>query len=102
MRLIDDHTLEYISQPFKYFEVFFIIIYAIIYIGIISSEPKWVHTISIIFHIFICTFLLYKFNPFRVHTLNKNDGKIIFASAVFMLANLGITEIVKHVLYIRI
>ena len=58
MRLIADQTLEYISQPFKYFEIFFIITYAIIYIGIISSEPKWVHTISIIFHIFICTFLL--------------------------------------------
>ena len=98
MRFISDTTLENISKPFKYIQMGFLVLYIILYIGFISYEPSYIHTLTTWFNIFICVFLLYKFNPFREHTLNKNDGKIIFASALFMLTNLGITETIKKLL----
>jgi hypothetical protein len=39
------------------------------------------------FQIVICLFLMYKFNPFREHKLDRNDGRIIFTSSVFMITN---------------
>jgi len=102
MRLISDKTLENMSKPFRFIQIILLVSYIILYIGIISYEPSYIHALTIWFNIFICAFLLYKFNPFREHTLNKNDGKIIFASALFMLTNLGITEAIKKLLIVII
>jgi len=102
MRLISDTTLDNITKPYVYISRFllflYIMIYIMIYIGVISYVPSYIRTLTTGFNIFICLFLIYKFNPFREHTLNKNDGKIIFASALFMLTNLGLTEIIKKTL----
>ena len=102
MRIISDENLFKIAKPFKYIEKVILILYIIVYIGLITNKPIYLQMLITGFHTFICLFLLYKFNPFRTHTLNQNDGKIIFASALFMLTNLGITEIVKNALNIRI
>lgn len=100
MRLISDVTLDKITMPFKYISRILLLVYIITYVGLISYVPSYIRTLTTGFNTFICLFLIYKFNPFREHTLNKNDGKIIFASAVFMLTNLGITEIIKKKLLI--
>ncbi len=100
MRLISDNTLNIITKPFVYISRFLIFLYIMTYIGVISYVPSYIRTLATGLNIFICLFLIYKFNPFREHTLNKNDGKIIFASAVFMLTNLGLTEIIKKTLLI--
>ena len=100
MRLISDTTLENITKPFVYISRFLLFLYIMIYIGVISYVPSYIRTLTTGFNIFICLFLIYKFNPFREHTLNKNDGKIIFASALFMLTNLGLTEIIKKTLFL--
>lgn len=98
MRLISDTTLDNITKPFVYISRFLLFLYIMIYIGVISYVPSYIRTLTTGLNIFICLFLIYKFNPFREHTLNKNDGKIIFASALFMLTNLGLTEIIKKTL----
>lgn len=102
MRLISDATLDNISMPFKYISTIILFSYIMIYIGVISYEPSYIRTLTLWFNTFICIFLMYKFNPFREHTLNKNDGRIIFASSLFMMTNLGITEILKKIIRIRI
>jgi hypothetical protein len=98
MRLISDLTLHYISKPFRYIERFFLIAYVIFYIGLISYEPAYIGLLSKIFQVVISLFLMYKFNPFREHTLDVNDGKIIFASAVFMLTNVVVVGSYKDII----
>lgn len=102
MRLISDSTLEIISKPFKYVERIILILYITIYIGLLSVELSYVRILTKWFNTSVCLFLMYKFNPFRKHAFNENDGKIIFASALFMLTNLGITEVIKQTVNIRI
>lgn len=101
MRLISDTTLDIIARPFKYISGILIFLYVMIYIGVISYEPSYIRALTTGVNTFTCLFLIYKFNPFREHTLNKNDGRIIFASALFMLTNLGITEIIKKTININ-
>ena len=102
MRLVSDNKLELISVPFRYISMLLLIIYIMSYIGLLYVSPDYINSLTIGVNTFVCLFLLYKFNPFREHTLNKYDGKIIFASALFMLTNLGITEIIRNVLNINI
>jgi hypothetical protein len=102
MRLLDDATLEFLSKPFKYIERLIIFFYIIVYIGVLSTEPLYIQYLSNAFHAFVCVFLLYKFNPFREHKLNKHDGKIIFASALFMLTNIGITETIHKIIPLKV
>jgi len=35
-----------------------------------------------------------RFHPFRKHYFTKNDATMIFSSALFMLQNIGLTELV--------
>jgi hypothetical protein len=98
MLLINNVTLEKISKPFRYIQNGILFLYTMLYIGLVSFKPSYIYALTLWFNTFICIFLLYKFNPFREHTLNKNDSKIIFASALFMMTNLGITEGVTKLL----
>lgn len=102
MTLISDNKLEYISLPFSYINIFLLIIYVTTYLGLLYVTPVYINKLTFGVNVFVCLFLLYKFNPLRTHTLNKFDGKIIFTSALFMLTNLGITEIIEKVLNIKI
>ena len=99
MILISDKSLEIISYPFKYITSLLLLIYLVTYMGVLYINPDYINKLTFGVNIFICIFLLYKFNPLREHTLNKFDGKIIFASALFMLTNLGINEIIKNYIY---
>jgi len=50
--------------------------------------------------VFVCTFLIYRFNPLRkqTHTLKPYDAKIIFSSALFLLLNTGLAEVFERYL----
>ena len=41
---------------------------------------------------FICAVLLYKFHPFRQHKLQDFDSQLIFASALWILTDMGVTQ----------
>ena len=87
-----DEIVEHLKKPYLVIVNLMIFLYIIIYLGLFYVEPFYIYYLSISTQIFVCLFLLYRFHPFRTHTLNKNDGSIIFASALFLLANTGITE----------
>jgi len=98
MKLLSDTNLEYISLPFRYISIFVLSIYITTYFGLLYINPEYINRLTFGVNVFVCFFLLYKFNPLREHTLNKFDGKIIFSSSLFMLTNLGLTEIIKNIL----
>jgi hypothetical protein len=74
----------------------FNIIYFATLFGIIFIKPNYINTFNICVHTFLCLFLMYRFNPLRKNIdVTKYDQIIVFSSAIFLLLNLGIIEIVK-------
>jgi hypothetical protein len=68
--------------------------YFLIYFGILSSNHEYIAFLDIFIQLFICFFLILRFNPFiHRHVLRDFDGQIIFACAIFLLTNLFATEI---------
>lgn len=67
--------------------------YIIILLGVTLIAPQQLKLLSIMVHILICFFLIYKFNPFKqTVAIDSRDSTLIFSTAVFLLLNLGITE----------
>ena len=72
------------------------LLYALVFFGFITYNSVSVERIDILIQLFICFFLMFRFNPFRKHELKQFDGEIIFGSALFLLANLGFTQYFEH------
>jgi len=63
-----------------------------IFIGVLYINPKWVETLTNSVRLFVCLFLIIRFNPFRKYVLHKYDGKVIFTAALFLLTNEAIEK----------
>jgi len=72
--------------------------YAAAFLGIMYVNPKYIENLSLAIQTFVCAFLIYKFHPFRQHKLEPFDSNIIFASALLLLANMGLSEYVLSTL----
>jgi hypothetical protein len=70
------------------------IAYIVTFFGIFYINPQYIVYLSFAIRLFVCSFLIYKFHPFRQHRLEQFDGTIIFASAVLLLTNMGMSEYV--------
>ena len=68
------------------------------YAGVYIVNPIYVDALSRSLRLFICMVLIIRFHPFQQqHALKGFDVDIIFASAVLMLTDLGITQFVLRV-----
>jgi hypothetical protein len=67
--------------------------YFIIFFGIYNINTRYVHLLSIFVHVFICLFLLLRFNPFVKAELRQYDSNIIFGSALLLLFNVVFSEL---------
>ena len=68
--------------------------YILIAMGLYSVDPKFLHILALFLHTFICTFLIYRFNPFvktEFHPIM--DKHIIFGSAIVLLFDVVFSEI---------
>lgn len=64
-------------------------IYALVFLGIFSAIPKFVYVWNIMVQLFLCFFLMYRYNPFRTSFHFKPiDARLIFGSAVLLLSNI--------------
>lgn len=68
---------------------------AITFFGIQIFQDEWLYNINTGIRIAVCILLLLKFHPFREHEFKQSDSTLIFSSAIFLLFNLSIIEIVK-------
>ena len=77
------------------------ILYALILFGVSNSAPKYLEWLKIGVSIYVCLFLMLRFNPFRQRpTFNELDRKIAFNAGVFIFMTTGasyITEYVKDI-----
>lgn len=95
---IMDDIVDYAGKRYQYALFGLYVIYAILFFGIININPNYITDLRWGMQVFVCVFLLYRFNPFRkeTHVLRQYDAKIIFSSALFLLLNTGLAEIVER------
>ena len=79
------------------FTIFIVIIYflyAVSIIGLSTTAPKYIETLDSYIKIYICLFLIYRFNPFRSRIeFTELDRKIVFSAGLFILATTTINKI---------
>ena len=86
-------SLERIKKPtYTLMMLILYICYFATYAGLFYVDPTYVGALSKSVRIFICAFLLYKFHPFRQHKLQDFDSQLIFASALWILTDMGVTQ----------
>ena len=63
-----------------------IIIFILLFVGIIQKEPTYFVEIIFIFKIFICLYLMYRFNDFRKNIkFTEIDRKVCFLAGFYLL-----------------
>ena len=73
------------------------LVYFFTLIGIISYIPEYIEKWHYIVQIFLCTFLMYRYNPFRKeYKFDNDDAKMIFGACLLLLLNL-----ISSVIYVN-
>ena len=91
-------TLDGIKKPIYLISIGTLyLMYFLVFVGLFNINKEYTRLFSNFIQLGICLFLILRFNPFRKHELREFDGVIIFGSAMFLLANLGITEYIVQI-----
>jgi len=77
--------LHYQEILFNVFVITSYVIYILLGIGFLSSYPIFLTYMNNIIRIYICFFILYRFNPFREIKCTSLDRKVIFSSGLLIL-----------------
>lgn len=87
----------YYSKIIKFSHIInfiYIIIFSVFGIHILQNQI--LHNFNSIIQVLVCGLLMFKFHPFREHTLKQSDSTLIFSSAMFLLFNLSIIEVLNR------
>lgn len=80
----------------RVFNLFIIVTYISIFVSFLgwsSSAPKYLETIDYYVRIYICLFLLWRFNPFRkINKFTELDRKIAFSAGLFILTTTALNK----------
>jgi hypothetical protein len=88
----DIHILQY--KIFMGLTLMIYILYAVIAIGISKEAPVYLENIQFYMKIYICLFLIWRFNPFHKKvTCNDLDREIAFSSGLFLLSTMLINSV---------
>jgi len=80
---------------FTIFIIIIYVLYAVSIIGLSTTAPKYIETFDGYIKIYICLFLIYRFNPFRSSIeFTELDRKIVFSAGLFILTTTTINKIV--------
>jgi hypothetical protein len=80
-----------------YISYFLIIISAL---GISESAPKYLDHLDYYVRIYICLFLMWRFNPFRNHyEFTELDRKIAFSAGAFILTTTALNQYLVYLKY---
>lgn len=97
MDALFDTILDKIKMPIFRTGMYLLqISYILALLGIVYFDPTQINKLNILVQLFVAIFLVIRFHPFRSHELHKYDAELIFGSGVFLLANLGITQLVLN------
>ena len=87
-------NLHHIQE--RFFNLFIIISYTLIFVsflGLSSLAPAYLENLDYYIRIYICLFLLWRFNPFRKEvTFTDLDRKIAFSAGLFILTTTALNQ----------
>lgn len=72
------------------------IIYFLALFGITLVNPLLVNKLEKIIQIYVSSFLIYRFNPFKTIAYNELDRKIAFSAGVFLFMTTSINSLLKY------
>ena len=87
-----DNIMELGGKNYRILPIVLYFCYFTLFFGVIYINPEYLDVFRTIMQVFVCVFLIYRFHPYRRHTLRQYDPNIIFSSALFLLVNLGIVK----------
>ncbi len=91
-----DNTVNKTKHLYKITMTLIHIVYIFLFFGILTVDFKYLRFFSTTIQILVCIFLIIRFHPFREHYYEKSDATLLFGSAIFMLQNLGLTELALY------
>lgn len=69
---------------FNSFIIIMYLAYIAIAVGLLPTFPLYLTYLNNFIHIYICLFILYRFNPFRHVKFSELDRKIVFSSGLIL------------------
>ena len=88
--------LSYIQKHhetvFIYGLYFSYILYAIIFLGLSTSAPKYLTYLRGFLKLYVSIFLIWRFNPYSNEKMTSFDKRVVFSSAIFLLTTTTLTE----------
>lgn len=80
----------------KFFNIFIYVSYLLIVIsslGLSKAAPKYLYYLDYYVRIYICLFLIWRFNPLRTHfEFTDLDRKIAFSAGIFILTTTALNQ----------
>jgi len=62
--------------------------YVVIFFGLSTKAPKYLDELNFYFRLYICLFLLFRYNPiFKLSVFTDLDRKICFSAGIFILTS---------------
>jgi len=85
----------YIIQE-KFFNIFILITYLLIvisFLGLSKNAPIYLETMEFYIRIYVCLFLIWRFNPIRkIDDFTELDRKIAFSSGLLILTTSALNQ----------
>jgi hypothetical protein len=82
------------------FNLFIIITYISLFVSFLgwsSSAPKYLESLDYYVRIYICLFLIWRFNPFRkISQFTELDRKIAFTAGLFILTTSALNKYLEE------
>ena len=95
--LTKKNLYEVQNTGFTWFLIISYLLYAAALFGVSRNAPMYISTIDYYVKIYVCLFLIYRFNPFRTNIeFTELDRRIVFSSGLFLLTTTAINQIAIH------
>ena len=95
--IFDKNRIHHYNEiVFNIFIILSYISYFSIMFGFTSIDIKYLTTINFYIRLYICLFLLFRFNPFRNVHFTDLDRKFVFNSSLFILSTLLVNDTSKE------
>jgi hypothetical protein len=82
----------YQSTIFNIVIIISYILYFVMLLGLYTNSEKYLTDLQFYVQIYVCSFLLFRFNPFRKIEFNELDRKVAFSAGLFILTTSGISK----------
>jgi hypothetical protein len=83
------------------FNIFIFVVYSLIFLslfGISQSAEKYLQTLDYYVRIYVCLFLMWRFNPFRSYYEFTNlDRKIAFSAGLLILTTTALNQYLNDI-----